>query len=540
MNSLYDHHKDSIRWHYRCFDRILLNGLIQPFQQPERVVGFFNTYRKLYPVSRNTLRSIAEQFQTWLKPWAAKRHIPVMEAPQGRRDDFVDPYFKRANPDDVVVILKAREPARIMTAVGDSQTNRWHLQIANRWVVQYNFYIHDRQWGRMFVRICPYLPFSARVCLNQHHWLANRMRQEGIDFKQCANAFIRSSAPERLQKLADSLDSRELLTCGQKWLARLTPFFTAKERAEAGCQHRLFFSQIEFCDNLIFHRRAALDNLGERLLDANRTIGQPNKISVIFGRRISKHHRGKLQTEIEDMNLPNPVIRSHYGNGFIKQYVRDHLILRTEAASNNVHDYGVNKSVQNLPALRKTLSAINDNYLNVQQDILETFIDRGQLRRLAEPTITPTGKRIPGLRLDHPRQLALMHALVRFAHVAAGNSFTTAEIHPHVIKALGCSPDRYTLASLRYDLCKLRAKGLVTRLPSSRRYQLLPQGYSICLIFLKLFERVYAPLTAGLLNPVSADARVAHQRRSQLDRLYHRVVDDLDALVQAVGLKTAA
>ena len=129
MNSLYDHHKDSIRWHYRCFDRILLNGLIQPFQQPERVVGFFNTYRKLYPVSRNTLRGIAEQFQTWLKPWAAKRHIPVMEAPQGRRDDFVDPYFKRANPDDVVVILKAREPARIMTAVGDSQTNRWHLQI---------------------------------------------------------------------------------------------------------------------------------------------------------------------------------------------------------------------------------------------------------------------------------------------------------------------------------------------------------------------------------------------------------------------------
>jgi len=54
---------------------------------------------------------------------------------------------------------------------------------------------------------------------------------------------------------------------------------------------------------------------------------------MIFGRRISKHYRGKLQTEIEDMDLPNPVIRSHYGNGFVKQYVRDHLMLRTEAAS---------------------------------------------------------------------------------------------------------------------------------------------------------------------------------------------------------------
>jgi hypothetical protein len=75
-----------------------------------------------------------------------------------------------------------RKPARITTAVGDSKTNRWHLQIANRWVVQYNFYINDRQWGRMFVRICPYLPFSARVCLNQHpDFMGSQMRPRRRD-----------------------------------------------------------------------------------------------------------------------------------------------------------------------------------------------------------------------------------------------------------------------------------------------------------------------------------------------------------------------
>jgi hypothetical protein len=47
-------------------------------------------------------------------------------------------------------------------------------------------------------------------------------------------------------------------------------------------------------------------------------------------------------------------------------------MLRTEAASNDVNDCGVKKAVKNLPALQKALSAINDNYLNVQQDILET------------------------------------------------------------------------------------------------------------------------------------------------------------------------
>ena len=29
----------------------------------------------------------------------------------------------------VIVILKAREPARIMTAIGDKKLNRWHLQV---------------------------------------------------------------------------------------------------------------------------------------------------------------------------------------------------------------------------------------------------------------------------------------------------------------------------------------------------------------------------------------------------------------------------
>src|SRR3982751_989179 len=82
----------------------------------------------------------------------------------------------------------------------------------------------------------------------------------------------------------------------------------------------------------------------QRLLDENRNIGQPNKITTIFGQKVTRHYRGKLQTVIEDLDLPNPVIRSHYGNGFIKQYVRDHVVLRTEPASNNVADYGVKKA----------------------------------------------------------------------------------------------------------------------------------------------------------------------------------------------------
>jgi hypothetical protein len=130
--------------------------------------------------------------------------------------------------------------------------------------------------------------------------------------------------------------------------------------------------------------------------------------------------------------------------------------------------------------------------------------------------------------------------VVRFAHIAAGNTFSTVEIHPYAVDVLGCSADKYKLGSLRYDLSKLRAKKLVEKLPHSRRYRLTPEGYSICLVFLKLFERIYAPLTAGLLCPFPSDKKVPNEKRSQLDRLYQKVVDHLEKLIAAVGLKVAA
>jgi len=538
MNAFFKQHQDSIRFSYRCFDRLLLNGCIQTFVDGARALGFFWVYRKIYPVSRKVLRDIASHYHTWVEGNASKWGTEIVEDPKGRRDDFVEPYFRNAQPDQVVVIIQAREPAGILTAIG--KANKWHLETKYRWVKQYNFYIQDAKWGQMFVRVCPYFPFSTRICLNQHYWLARKMTQAGIRFTQTGNAFRRCSDPEALQTMADSLTPEDLIHCGHKWLNRLIPFFRPEERRVHACWHQLFFSQVEFCENLIFRKRAALDELGERLLDANRNLGRPDKLTVIFGRRVTKQYHGKLQTEIEDLHLGNPVMRSYYKNGFAKHYVRDYDLLRIEAATNNVRDYGINKAVDNLVPLREKMQAITTRYQEVQQDVLETFLNRGELRSLSQPTVLANGKRFPGLKLDHPRQLAVMSSLVRFSHVAAGDTFTTAELQIPVAAALGIPVEQCPLSGLRYELWKLRAKGLIEKLPHSRRYQLLPNGYRLSLLFLKLFDKIYAPLTAGLLHPYPGDRAINQDRLHQLDKLYQSVTTALDQLVTAVGIKLAA
>jgi hypothetical protein len=50
-------------------------------------------------------------------------------------------------------------------------------------------------------------------------------------------------------------------------------------------------------------------------------------------------------------------------------------------------------------------------------------------------------------------------------------------VYPQNLQALGMTAEEYKLASLRYDLWKLHAKGLVEKIPHSHRYPLLPHGY---------------------------------------------------------------
>ena len=543
MNAFYEHHQNSIAMHYACFDRILLDARIPAFLDGARAMGFFSHARGLFPVHKNDLVKISTDYERWVREQVQSSQCPLLEDPEERRDKFMEPYFASAQPDQIVGIIKAREPGRIMTAVG-LKGKSTHLESKFRWVNQYNFYIQDRDFGPIFVRICPYFPFSARLCLNQHDWITNRLRQQGIEVQQRDNSFVACCDPNALQKIADALTAQDLTACGRKWIDRLVPFFSAHERNDLGCEHRFYFKQLEFCDNLIFRERVVLDALHDRLLDSNRKLGSPDQVAVVFGQRITRQHNGRLQTTLEDLPLGQPVLRALFKHSVLKNYVRGGNtefggVDRVEVATNDVTDFrGILKGVENLPLVRERFSQITTNFRNVQQDILQTFLDRGELHDLAQPTVTGQ-KRVPGLKLDNPRQLALMHALVAFSHVLAGH-FTTSEVYPRVLQALGFTADQYKLNSLRYDLSKLRAKALVEKIPRSRRYRLTAEGYRISLIYLKLFHKLYAPLTAGMIHPFAGDRLFPVTRTSALDQLYLAVGHALDNLIREIGLEVAA
>ena len=183
------------------------------------------------------------------------------------------------------------------------------------------------------------------------------------------------------------------------------------------------------------------------------------------------------------------------------------------------------------------MQPVNDRFLDVQEDVLETYLDRGGLARLRKPTVQGK-RRTPGLKLDDPRLLALMKALAEFAPLSNGGEFRTKDLHESVCRYLGKTPETYKLSQLRYDLGKLRAKDLVVKVTGTQSYRLTETGYQVCVFFIKCEERLLAPVVSSLVR--RSEPSLPRSRQSRLDRCYRDLTAALTRLGQEVGLGRSA
>src|SRR5258708_10283033 len=77
-----------------------------------------------------TVSEIGDELEHWVSNRAERWGAPIVEArQQERRDDFVLPYLQKTEADHVAVIVKAREPARILVAIGGKQNQCPHLAL---------------------------------------------------------------------------------------------------------------------------------------------------------------------------------------------------------------------------------------------------------------------------------------------------------------------------------------------------------------------------------------------------------------------------
>jgi hypothetical protein len=536
----------AVQFAYTCWDRIVLTGYIERLQRPENLIYFFHDVVGVDCIEPAVLEQRTNAYKAWVRRITGEQGIPILAAPRGvRKEELVEPYYRRfKGAAGVACVLTSMEQGRTFVSYtpfrkppsGDAAYRL--IKACRKQFQHYYWYVLDPIMGPMSVRVATYFPFNVTCYFNGHSFVAEELGRAGVRFRKADNAFLGVGDVAALQAAADRLTTALLQRRCAYWVRRLVPVFSPAERAALAPGYRYSMAQMELATDVIFKRAAPLKALFRRACELGVLVGGAERTTHLFGRRISRHYQGKLQTVLDQRDAGHPVLRWYYQTSFAKQYTRGDRhadrILRTETCSNDSRHFGIGRRVENLPLLRDKLLATNKRCLALQAELLASTVDTGQLSALAQPTVIGQ-RRIPGLKIHDDRVIRLLETLLHPAAFAP--DWTTRELHSRVLGRHQLGDGHYRLSQLRYDLAKLRAKGLVERVGTSRRYRFTPLGLKLGVLLVKLRTRLLGPLTTLVIQSTTSQAST---RRDPVNAAFHQVDAALDYLSATLGLKQAA
>lgn len=484
--------RDHVTLTVDCVDRLYLNAYVPRLQTSGGVAAFLGRGDHVVP-SPALFGQITQAFRKQLLAWCEAEKVRFIEFRKGdRKDDVVQPYrahFPRS--EGVVLAGVAQEKANSWTATKQTQGPRVHFDFHRRTVSvnHYYFYFIDREWGPGFLKVCSYAPYAIKLCLNAHEWVKRQATKRGIAWTALDNGFLSCDDSAALQVLCDSLTEKDIEACFERWTSRLPLPLTAAD-ADDGFAYRLSILQMEVSRTQVFDRPLRGREFFEEVIRDNLDLGRPDRVQLLFERRISARTPGRFSTRIITQGVA-PSLHIEYKRCHIKQYFKEARALRTETTFNDTYDLGVQRGLRNFAYLRTLGQRINGRLLALEEVAHDCGLSDAQLANLVLPTRTAEGQPAPGLRFGQPRVNALLQGLCLFALTPEG--ITNGRLRPLIAQLLGLQDESYTARQMGYDLRRLARKGLIRRVARKLCYTLTPYGRRIALFLSKVQARVLRP-----------------------------------------------
>ena len=518
-----------------AIDRMYLN-LYQPrLQHGAGIAAFFVGHRGHRFASSALMAPMTVAFTAGIDHFIAARGLDLVRFAKGqRKDDITREYLRRAEPDDRGLV-----PAQVLY-VGVAQEKQRVFRTSKRrnpvtgatypWLVpgsgvvnQYYFYCVDEEFGPVCVKLSGYFPYTGRLIINGNEYAKRQAAKAGIGFIPLDNAFAAVDDVTAVQAICDGLDEGKITALAAR-LLRLLPYpFTDADTA-AGYRYELSVLQAEFSLTQMLDAPASGRIFFDQLIRDNLDLGRPDRVSLIFGRRIVRKGKRATPGRFRTRVITNGVIPSlhiDYKNSKIKQYHKLGKALRTETTINDTADFGVAKGLSHLPELKEIGFTASRRLLDVQRISHDPAEGAAALAALNNPVTTAAGTRTAGMRITDLRTQALLAAICVFRLLPHG--FTNRDLRTHLAPLLGLTPEDMTSGQISYDLRRLRIHGLIQRIPHSFRYQVTTAGIRQALFLTRLTQRLLIPGLADLTDP----SPPAPSRLRAAARAYDAAIDDL-------------
>jgi hypothetical protein len=484
-----------------CFDRVIFKGYL-PITRGSALEAFVDHVLK---IRRADFMAFAEkQAETLVEH--AKRLAQQAGAEyrflQGahRKDKLVDGILrKRPISEGLICVFCCLECCGSFRLISGKERPR--LVNARRQQRVLYFYYLDPKLGLIHIRLQTWFPLPVQVYVNGHSYLAQQLLQRGLGFTQQDNAFTALDNPKAAQKLADSFVRQNWPKILNRLVRQVNPLMN--EAWFRSLSYYWVVDQAEYSTDLIFTSREALAGLYPRLLDHAVVNFSAKDILTFLGRRFHPRFEGEVLTHCQKDRWPGARIKHRMKNNWLKMYDKFGLVLRIETVINNPREFRVrrlrtragcqemvwcpmNKGVCNLYHYREVALAANERYLDALSVVDNPAPAYRLVEELTEPVVV-SGRSHAGFNPAREADVKLFGAVLDGNHLVRG--FRNSDIREVLYGSTEDAGERRRQSTgVGRMLKRLHVRGLIVKVPHSRRWHVSRKGHQVLGAVVQLYH----------------------------------------------------
>jgi hypothetical protein len=242
------------------FDRILFRGVLRSISYVQGLDYFMGSQR----VGFKGFRELVEKFSAGIKARAqqiaqrAKRPFLYVASGEASKQALVKKLLEeKPVKEGLICVFSCVEPCRTFTVRRERESQQLRLISREAKCLHFYFYLLDRDFGLMHIRLQTWLPLSLQVCINGRECLARQMQRAGISYEQKGNCFTQISDLPRAQALLDRLGELPWAQTLNRWAQWVNPWLGPGARPRLRSYYWTV-RQGEYATAIMFHNSEAL------------------------------------------------------------------------------------------------------------------------------------------------------------------------------------------------------------------------------------------------------------------------------------------
>jgi hypothetical protein len=505
-------------------DRLILKGHLNGWMPKGAFARFLLVQSVLLTAFKSYVAQVTEQVKAHALALAAKagRTYQYLErahtAARGRsKEDLARAIAERDGiQEGLIAVFAAVEPCMSFNVRGNHETHKLEVVRGARKCLHFYFYIMDREFGFMHVRLQSWFPFSIQVYVNGHEWLCRQLERRGVGFKRSDNKILQVDNLELAQSLANSFAERSWVRFLDALARRINPYLWEVIRSGFGGYYWVV-DQCEVSTDVVFKNRKTLEEVLPELYEAALLHFSPDDVLRFLGRKLHPSLQAEVTTD-QKRRAEGRRIKHRVGRNSIKTY--DHVnVFRVETTINQSRDFKtlryqevggklvgkwmpMNKGVANLKRFFAVAAASNERYLDALGVVSSKAPKSRSVQALDDLCMPHTsgGHHVPRLQPIGPDDCTVFQAVLHGEH--ALNGFRNRDLATLIYPKPASSQEEKRRRSARVSrtIARLRGHALVAKVKGSHLYRITPKGARLMTTAVRVrlheFPEQYAQIAA--------------------------------------------